>query len=180
VINRATLLRTRLSVPALQLCSILALCIPVFAQEAPVHQARGSRVLIPVVATDSSGAPVTGLRASDFVVRVRHTEYPAEEAEAVKPFLLPPDGDGHQKQPMFLVLDRLSFGTPQLGSAAQTVIRLLAQSVSTGDPVTLLTIDSDGVKLIHSFTTPASVSAAALEQLDQRTHVLAFKAAAGL
>jgi VWFA-related protein len=153
-----------------RLLLLLSLLQVSFAQQPP--SPPSTQILIPVVVTDSSGFQVSGLQPNDFLLKVGHKEVLPETAEEVLPFLLPPDKNGQQRRPVFLVLDKLTVVPPELGSVAPAILKFLAQSVESGDGVTLLTFDGDGLKLVHSFTTPASVLAAALQLLDKKTHML--------
>ena len=95
--------------------------------------------------------------------------------------MLPPDKSGRQSQPVFIVVDRL---VPASTDIVRSVERPASDSwrdrCKSHAPVTLLTIDADGLNLVHSFDTPAPVLAAALQLLDRKTHILGgnFKSAA--
>lgn len=163
------------------LCSILILwlCAGASGQQSP--SPASAEILIPLVVTDSSGTSVSGLQPSEFLLKVGREEVLPEKAEEVRPFLLPPDKSGRQSQPVFIVVDRLvPASTDIVRSVERPVLRFLAHSLKNGPPVTLLTIDADGLNLVHSFDTPAPVLAAALELLDRKTHILGgnFKSAA--
>lgn len=150
--------------------AILLMSLACLSQSPP--QSQNPYVLIPVVATDASGAPASGVRAEDFLIAEGHTKSAPSYVEEVKPFLLPPDSTGRQKPPIFLVLDKLTIVGLQLWQIERSVLQFLARSLETGEPTTLLVIDSEGVKSIPSFGTPPEVLAAALQQLDAKTRVL--------
>jgi VWFA-related protein len=150
--------------------AILAMSVACFGQAS--QQSDKPYILIPVVATDASGAPASGLKAEDFLIAEGHAKSAPSYAEEVKPFLLPSDSAGQQKRPVFLVLDKLTINGIQLGNVERSVLQFLARSLETGEPTTLLVIDSDGVKSIHSLSTAPEVLAAALQQLDSKTHIL--------
>ncbi len=137
--------------------------------------------MISVVATDSSGASVSGLQPSDFLLKMGREEVPPEKAEEVRPFVLPPDKSGHQQTPVFLIIDKVVPAAPDVvRSVERPAVRFLARSLQSHEPVTLLTMDANGLHLVHSFDTPAPVLAAALQLLDRKTHILGghFKSAA--
>lgn len=162
---------------------IFLVCAHAFSQQGTAQ--RKQEMLIPVVVTDSSGASASGLQADDFLIRVGSEQIHPQKVEYVRPWLLPPTKSGRERMPIFLIVDKVVPAAPDMRrSVVRPALRFLAHSVEDDQPVTLLEIDAEGLKLVHSFDTPAPVLAAALQLLDQKTRLLGghFKstAAAGI
>jgi len=149
---------------------LLCLCAASFTQQ-PTQPTR-TEILIPVVVADSSGAVVSGLQAGDFSLKIGHNQVAPDKTEEVAPLILPPDKGGKQGLPIFLILDKLSVLPPDVGSVQQSIFRFLEQTAETGERVALMTIDADGLKLVHNYSTPTPALTAALELFDQKTHAL--------
>ncbi len=130
------------------------------------------RILVPVLVTDSSGRAISGLKAEDFAVKRGRDELKAVGVEEVEG--APPPG-AQAKSPVFVVLDKTTVVVPQLGIAKPMLLRFLADSVRSGDPIGLFSITHKGIVVTHQPGTTPPVLAAALERLDSDTKVLGGK-----
>lgn len=168
-------------------CVSLALALPAgllcFGKQ-PARQIEAARppgyatIQVPVVVTDSSGKPVSGLKAQDFVVKRGRTGLQTVGFEEVQSTA--PSGSPSPELPTFIVLDMTTIVSPQLGSAKPILLKYLAEALEAGDPVGLLSVTRTGVAVTHNPGTPAPVLAAALEQLDAETRVLKGRFQSGL
>lgn len=150
------------------------------AAESPGYKVsvRTNLVLVPVIVTDKQGNHVTGLKAEDFEVKeegeaqniVSFDENNAEAARVHVPDARPNTFTNeliadHPKKLVIIAMDRIN--TPFSGDvyANKGMVEFLAKSFDANTLVSLVTLEHNGVRLIHNFTSDPSVLGAAVAKL---------------
>src|SRR6266849_634937 len=183
------------------LCAVpLSLCLLVASQSVPPgmgsivpmqggndpHQeegkidltSRSELVVVPVVVRDGSGAPVKGLKKTDFTVLENGKEQPIStfeeintNAAPIKRQAMPADqfsniyvGSPEPRRVTIMVLD--SINTPILDqtTARAQLIKYLSKSLNSEDLVALMVMDRKGVHMIHDFSSDPAVLIAAVKR----------------
>jgi VWFA-related protein len=132
-------------------------------------------VRVPAIVTDRSGAAITDLTVHDFVIVengrpqpiafFQHIQSKPELAKAVQL----PDGAVTNRYEQgagrltIILLDMVNTSFADQERARRSISKFLAASVSSTEPVGLMTLNPDGVRVIHDFTTNPSVLADALK-----------------
>jgi VWFA-related protein len=148
--------------------------------------ARTQLVLVPVVVTDKSGAPIPGLTKESFKVLENGKEQPIAVFEEVRPgatkaqrsprpaneFSNVLSGTEAPKRLTIIALDMVN--TPFLDQtrAREQLIRYLAENVEAGSLVSLVTIHRHGIQVIHDFTSDTQSLISALRTVAGRLHLL--------
>ena len=139
---------------------------------------RSELVVVPVVVRDGSGAPVKGLKKSDFTVLENGKEQPIStfeeintNAAPIKRQAMPADqfsniyvGSSEPRRVTIMVLD--SINTPILDqtTARAQLIKYLSKSLNSEDLVALMVMDRKGVHTIHDFSSDPAVLIAAVKR----------------
>jgi VWFA-related protein len=170
--------------------AVLSLSMSVFsmaqppASEAPTKSPaaftnRTDLVLVPVIVTDGKGRHVSGLKEGAFSLEengkpqtlsvfeevVSRRIEPGTAAPEMPGFTNYAAGDTQPRSMTILVLDLLN--TPFLDQAEtrSELIKYLSKSLPNDEPITVLGIDSQGLRQLHSFTTDTKVLIAALSKV---------------
>lgn len=146
------------------------------AKQAPPIKVRTAMVLVPTIVTDRAGAHVSGLARDTFTVlqngqlqKIAFFEHVQTQAELMQ---RPAETEGvftnrieagSQRLTIF-VLDMLNSSLTEQASGREKLLKLLSESMEVTEPICLLAIDSDGLKVIHDFTTDPAELAEALKQ----------------
>lgn len=132
-------------------------------------------VRVPAIVTDKSGAPITDLTVHDFVIVENgrpqpiafftHIQSTPELAKAVQ---LPDGGVTNQYEQgtgrlTIILLDMVNTSFVDQERARRSISKFLAATVSSTEPVGLMSLNPNGVRVLHDFTTNPSVLADALK-----------------
>ncbi len=149
--------------------SLVVICsVWSFGQSPNASQAGPVRtVTIPVTVTNKSGEPVSGLTASSFSLGQGGRMQTLESVAEVAPITV-----GQRKTKVaFVVVDQLD----RTQEVLKECFQLLADAVINDSPVSLSEIDDDGLHVVHEVSTPNSILASALLQLDAEHPFLAHR-----
>ena len=120
---------------------------------------------MPVTVTDSSGQPVSGLQASDFIIEGKGIRF--DSVESVIPIAVPvavPGNAGQTTSPVFVLFDEVSVPPPFQGPVQKQLIQLLRTVAENYDRVTILVNTEQGIRVAHDLTTDPKVLSAALQR----------------
>ena len=143
---------------------------------------RTQMVLVPVVVTDKSGRPVTGLSSDDFTLmesgklqKIAGFEEVRTSGSKVRRALRRPGefsnvlvGDQSPRHLTIIALDLLNTAFTDQARGRRELVRYLAQNVQEGQLTSLIVIDRKGIKVIHDFTTDPAVLIAALKKVNSQ------------
>jgi VWFA-related protein len=136
--------------------------------------ARTQLVLIPAMVTDKSGAHISGLKKEDFAVLENGSERhittfeeivsdpsrssPLKDQNAFSNTL----GTGVAHRLTIIVLDLLNTRFADQAFLRHELLKYLSQSLDRREPTGLISLDRNGIHLIHDFTTDPIVLMTAL------------------
>jgi VWFA-related protein len=172
--------RARLSAAFLAIASPLLAQLATTPPQSPVKlSARSDLVLVPVIVTDKSGKPVSGLAEDAFRIEENgklrtlslfeetHTEKlvagPKESAANTYSNFLP--HDEHSLRITILVLDMLNTPWLRQTEAKKQLTDYLLRVTSREEPMALFGLNSSGLHQLHPFTRDTQVLIAALQKL---------------
>jgi VWFA-related protein len=159
---------------------ILSCCICLSAQDKKdanaqsKFTARTQLVQIPALVTDKSGTHIAGLKKEDFVVLENGSERQIATFEEIASdpsrLILPRDantfnnsvGGGIPHRVTIIVLDLLNTPFADQAYLRNELLKYLSQSLDRREPTGLITLDRNGIHLIHDFTSDPLVLMAAL------------------
>jgi VWFA-related protein len=148
---------------------VLVCALDCFARVPVQNASESDRVVtIPVTVTTRTGEAVADLTASDFVLLLRGRKTSIQTVHEVTPVAV----GKNRTRVAFVVLDSIGSPLAAQGQARGECLRFLAQSVVSNTAVSLLEIDSDGLRAIHQVGTPNSVLVSSLLQMDSESHFL--------
>ena len=140
---------------------------------------RTNLVLVPVVVDDSAGNHVAGLTKNDFEVVENGKSKSIETFEEVKTTSAPIgraptqpgiysnrlSGDISPERLTIFALDTVN--TPFLDQeyARQQLIKFLAQRIDSQEPCALISIQGNGIRILHDFSSDPAVLVAALKKV---------------
>jgi VWFA-related protein len=157
--------------------------VPTQPQAGPVNFSASSElVLVPVVVTDKSSAPVLHLRQQDFRVfedgreqvlkvfdEARPEDTPVSRpARPANEFTNVLTSDATPRRLEIIALDLLNTPFMDQPFARQQLIRHLAQGLRPGTLVSLVVIHPAGIRVIHDFTSDPAPLIAALQKVATR------------
>jgi VWFA-related protein len=128
-------------------------------------------VHLPVVVQDKSGMAIRDLSSQDFQVKEERKDQQVTSIQQFQPITLT-GADGQQKRPIFLMLDLVGFQAGRTKEAVGEVLEYTAAALERGEMVSLLMIDTNGVRAIHEFSKPPQIFFAALNKVDGEKKVL--------
>lgn len=141
---------------------------------------RSEVVLVPTVVTDKSGAHVADLAQGDFSVlengqpqEIAFFQHVKTSTELIK-HAAAPDGEatnsfeGGSGRVTIFVLDFLNSTSEEQRTARDGLVKFLSKSLVVTEPVCLIAIDVEGVKVINDFTTDPALLVAAVKNLSDR------------
>ena len=162
------------------LISVALLAAAASAQQpgtaAPSFKAQADVVLVPVIVRDGSGAPVSGLQKADFTVlesgkpqglsvfeevRTKASAQPARVAEGV--FTNTYAGDSDPQRVTIIALDTVNTPFPDQAYARHQILKFLSRNLDAHQPIALVAITTNGVHMLHDFTTDSASLIAALK-----------------
>jgi VWFA-related protein len=172
----------RHSVQVAATLGLLFVCGYACAQQESVPDkftSRSELVLIPVVVRDKSGAPISGLKKDDFLVRENGKERPLtlfeEVATTPAPWREVPKTEAGFSNLVFtpakpnrvsiVLVDTINTPRLDMALAREALLKFAGQSAERREPVAILGLTRGGVRLLHDFTTDPTVLATALEQV---------------
>jgi VWFA-related protein len=143
----------------------------------PTFKNRTEVVLVPVVVRDKHGKHVAGLTKDAFHLEENGKEQKISSFEEVirsgSPPAVTPD-DGYSNLPLdasqhahvtIVVIDLINTNELQRTDAKDQLIHFFSKDMAAGEPVSLLCLTNDGVKLVHPFTSDAALLVQSLRQL---------------
>ena len=172
--------------PLLRLAGLLCLLIvPAVAGDDPTQvggvtfTAKTEVVLVPVVVSDKSGNHVAGLTRDDFEIREdgkskaiasldeikSTTNRPAHVATDRGVYTNELSADASQKRLTIFALDLVNTPFLDQSFARRQLMKFLANRVSSQEPIALVAISGDGIKVLHDFTSDPAVLVAALKRV---------------
>lgn len=151
-------------------CITLLLTSPVETQttktDATTFKSSTELVLIPTVVDDKSGVYISGLTKEEFVLKQDGKAYSIAVFEEVKTDSVrlrrsegehgsfsnfePGSGDRHRLS--IIVLDFVNTSFADQVNAKNALLKFLSEVANSGEPMCLLTLTRDGLKLLHDFT----------------------------
>ena len=144
----------------------------------PTLKAQSELVSVPVIVTDKSGAHVHHLKKEDFRLLEEGKEQPIALFEEIEPTSTPvrPDptpagqfsnmhaADLSHRALIIVVLDMVNTPVEDQIYAKDQLSKYLSDPAHAGQPISLLTLNRNGVKLIHHFDNNPKELVAALDQ----------------
>jgi VWFA-related protein len=168
----------------LLVCSWLLLASSLLADQkdsqSPVtFTARTELVSVPVVVADKSGNHVSGLTKGDFELRQdgkttaiasfeeikSTTNRPSHAVSSPGVFTNELSNDPSPKRLTIFALDLVNTPFMDQAYARQQLLKFLANRVSSQEPIALIAIRTNGIKILHDFTSDPAVLVAALRQV---------------
>lgn len=171
----------------------------------PTFKSRTELVLVPVLVSDKSGEPVTGLKQENFTlsadgqeqkiatfeeITITSSKAPLQRAAAPSGYFSNILSDTQAPRCVtIIVLDMLSTNFLDQVSARQEVLRYLLKDRTPDTPVGLLAVRRGGIHVIHDIATDPSALVAAIqfvtgkrvaEEGETQRSVIAPPAAAGM
>jgi VWFA-related protein len=142
---------------------------------------KAQYVLVPVIVTDKSQAAIKGLKKEDFTILENGKAQPigsVEEINTAPASLIKkaasPTGEfsnslesgGQARRITIIALDLINTPLNDQSYARKSIIKMLASAPDDGSLVELVTIDSRGMKIIHSFSDDPKVLLSVMRALD--------------
>jgi VWFA-related protein len=191
----------QVSKPSFSLLAVLLLALSSFAQQpdsqqqpepsAPltVVKARSDLVLVPVVVKDKKGKYIAGLAKDAFQLEengkpqtlslFEEVQPPAETATPAAAVDLGysnlPFDNANQQRLTILVLDLLNTSLLQREDGGGDFVKFLAKGLPANQPVSLLCLTKDGLKLVHPFTTDSEALIQALKKMSLGPETIASR-----
>jgi len=148
-------------------------------EAAPTMTARAELVMVPTLVRQKSGAPMTGLSQSDFTLLENGVERKIGVFEEVKTTSVRqqrqtlPAGEFsnylvRERAPgrvTIIVMDAINTQFSDRSYAQDQIVKFLGELAGSDEPIALLQLTRNGVRVIHDFTTDPSVLAKALRHL---------------
>lgn len=135
-------------------------------------------VLVPVVVTDRKGNHITGLKREDFEIKeegsvqtiARLDELSAESAKVQvgsveeKRFSNEVNAE-HPKKLEIIALDRVNTTFAENNDATRGLVDFLSKGVDSNTLLALITLDPNGINLVHNFSSDPAVLVSAVRKL---------------
>ena len=163
---------------------LLFLFVPVAGSEdknqtATTFTARTEMVLVPVVVTDKSGAHTAGITKDDFEILENGKAKPIASFEEIKSTTSRParvanprgvysnalSVDASPKRLTIFAIDLVNTPFMDQAYARQQLMKYLASRVSSQEPIALVAIKRNGIKVLHDFTADPAVLVQALKRV---------------
>src|SRR5438270_2140780 len=155
-------------------------------QQTPVDRkpltfsSKAQYVLVPVIVTDKSQSPVKGLKKEDFTILENGKPQPVSSVEEINTGTAPIkkeksatdefsnslDTGGQARRITIIALDLINTPVLDQSYARKSIIKMLASAPDDGSLIELVTIDSRGMKIIHSFSDDPKVLLSVMRALD--------------
>ncbi|MGD0415450.1 MAG: VWA domain-containing protein [Terriglobales bacterium] len=166
------------------LCSLLMLTAAMSGgddrpQAYVTFTSRTGLVLVPVVVQDKSGEAAAGLTKDDFELQENGKSKPIATFEEVKTLTNRPSrpapqsgvytnelsNDSSPKRMTIFALDLVNTPFLDQAYAREQLIKFLANRVGSQEPIALVLINRNGIKVLHDFTSDPAVLVAALKKV---------------
>jgi VWFA-related protein len=141
-------------------------------------------VLVPTIVTDSKGDAINGMKAEDFRVLEDGKERKLASFEEVttSPTVVEVGKTAPQEftneldsaknsRITIILLDMLNTGFSEQARVRRETLQFLSERLEPGEPIALLSLGSEGIHVLHDFTTDPRELAVALEKLHPRRSV---------
>jgi len=149
------------------------------SQAGVTFTSRTELVQVPVVVTDKSGQHIGGLTKDDFELQENGKSRPIASLEEVKTVTNRPSrpapqrgvytneltNDSTPKRMTIFALDLINTPFLDQSYARQQLIKFLSRRVDSREPMSLVLIRRNGIKVLHDFTTDPVVLVAALKKV---------------
>ena len=136
-------------------------------------------VLVPVVVTDKSGAHTAGITKDDFEILENGKAKPIASFEEIKSTTSRParvanprgvysnalSVDASPKRLTIFAIDLVNTPFMDQAYARQQLMKYLASRVSSQEPIALVAIKRNGIKVLHDFTADPAVLVQALKRV---------------
>lgn len=142
---------------------------------------KANLVLVPVIVTDKHGTHITGLKPDDFEVKedgkqqkiVRLDELSSDSAKVEKPAVAPNTFTNeliaeHPKKLEIIALDHINTPFAATADANKGLINFLGKNIDSNTLVALVTLEHNGVRIVHNFTSDPSTLAEAVRKAQAR------------
>jgi VWFA-related protein len=155
--------------------------------QTPVFKAKTEVVDVPVVVRDKKGQPVTGLKQDAFQLEENGRARQISSFEEITPETAKPLAaaqDGYSNIPLdaslhthltIAVLDLINTNELQRTDGKEQLIRFFSKEMPKGEPVSLLCLTKNGVKMVHPFTSDPSLLVKALQDFKVESVTLGYK-----
>jgi len=141
--------------------------------------ARTNLVLVPVVVTDKSGAHAAGIAKEDFEILENGKARPIASFEEVKStaeraarpansrgvYSNAVSADASPKRLTIFAIDLVNTPFMDQAYARQELMKFLASRVSSEEPIALVAIKRNGIKVLHDFTSDPAALVKALKRV---------------
>ncbi len=157
----------------------------------PTFRSQAELVLVPVIVQDESGKHISGLKQQEFSVKEGGRQQVIavfEEIKAPGSSVQANPGPNSKQQrstpaeysnaplaperPLLIIaLDRINSDLLDQTTARERLAKFLVEKVPPDTPVSLVTIDRDGIHVLHDFTRGAAALAETLKRLQSKGQV---------
>ncbi len=175
----------------LSLCQVLFFCVIGSAQQtaAPVtFTSKANLVIVPVVIDDGSGKHVWGLTKDDFAIFENGKSQPIASFEDVQTKPRPIEraprqpgvytnmlaGEDVPKRLTIFALDTVNTPFLDQAYARQELVKFLANRMDSKEPCALISIQPNGIRILHDFTSDPALLVAALKKATGQLPGLTF------
>lgn len=151
-------------------------------QEQPTFRSQTELVVIPAVVTDHKGVHIDGLKKEDFSVEENGAEQKIAVVEEIRStatrvaraqpkdnvysnFLM---GSPGAHRLTIVALDTINTPLLDQARAKSEIVKFLSTWLNGGEPVALVVLTRNGVRVIHDFVTDPKILAAALAKAKNR------------
>jgi VWFA-related protein len=159
--------------------------LPGWSQQVTPNPAGGAHriavgtevVRVPAIVTDRSGGHIPDLKAEEFTIfengkvqKIAFFEHVWTKPELLKP-RAPSENEvtnTYEKSAgrlTIILLDMLNTSFPDQERARRSITKFLGQTLVATEPVALMTLDADGIRVVHDFTMDPGVLAVALKKV---------------
>ncbi len=152
-----------------------------FSQQAPVLRSTTEMVLVPAVVTDSHDRPRSGLTCANFAIFDNGVEQQPVSCDEIAPRTAPPPAlvrpeTHHTNRPgqsgaQGLLIFALDFVNSPVGDVVRmraAALRFLSSNAPPDQPIEVLALTWNGVRVIHPFTADNRVLLAAIDRVLKR------------
>jgi len=166
------------------LSTLLLLVVPMVGGDNPdqtgtTFTVRTDLVMVPVVVTDKSGVHTAGMTKDDFEILENGKEKPIASFEEIRSTTSRPartasprgvysnalSADAGPKRLTIFAIDLVNTPFMDQAYARQQLMKFLASRVSSQEPIALVAINGNGIKVLHDFTSDPALLVEALKHV---------------
>jgi VWFA-related protein len=157
----------------IQLAPLLVVAIACFGQQSPAPEWQ-THVALPVVVMHKDGGTITGLSAQNFTISKGVNGGKLLGVKEVTP------AEINGKRPIVIIFDGIGNPPDVQKTTRDAILAYVGDCARQQKPVNLIITTQNGPRLVHSSSTPAPVTLAALEQVDKATRALGGRFSSGV